>query len=278
MALSHDGRERPYLLHVPPNVSGERAPLLLELHGRGIDPTMFDRWTGFATLADEASFMLAMPSAVGEVWNDGRWHGTQWESPDDVGYLLALIDDVGARLPIDRRRIYVVGMSNGATMAGRLACEHAERIAAVAQVAGTAAMDVAAGCRPIMPVPILQVHGTADRYAPYGGGRASGLGARLFIRQRAGPCVGVDEWARLWVDTNRADDGPHSTMLPPDTTVRRWRGDSSASDVAFFRVDGCGHTWPGNRTWVPPLFGRTSRTFDATRVIWDFLAAHRREA
>lgn len=83
---------------------------------------------------------------------------------------------------------------------------------------------------------------------------------------------------RLWVDTNGADDGPHSAMLPPDTTVRRWRGDSSASDVAFFRVDGCGHTWPGNRTWVPPLFGRTSRTFDATRVIWDFLAAHRREA
>jgi polyhydroxybutyrate depolymerase len=38
---------------------------------------------------------------------------------------------------------------------------------------------------------------------------------------------------------------------------------------------GGGHTWPGSQPVLPHiLFGRTSQTIDATRVIWDFFAAH----
>ena len=279
ISLRHEGRERPYLLHIPPSAVTERVPLLLELHGRGIDPVSFDRWTGFRHLADRAGFVVALPSAVGEIWNDGRYPELVRDGPRDVGYLVALIEDACTRLPIDGGRIYVVGMSNGATMAARLVFEQARRIAAFAQVAGTAAVGVAANSRPACPVPILQVHGTGDDFAPYGGGRRHGLRARLVLRHAAGPSIGVDDWARLWVAANEAHEGPRIETLPPDTTVRRWRGPSPASDVVFYRVDGGGHTWPGNRQPLPRLlFGRTSRAFDATKVIWDFLAAHRREA
>ena len=212
---------------------------------------MFDRWTGFSALADEVGFILAITSALGEVWNDGHYPKRVEGDPDDVRYLLALLDDVCRRLPIDRLQIYVVGMSNGATMAARLVCEHPARIAAFAQVAGTAAEAVACARRPAVPVSILQVHGTRDRYAPYSGGRAHGLRARLVLRHPAGPCVAVDEWARLWVDGNGVHDGPHTETVPPDATIRRWRGPSPASDVVFYRLNGGGHTWPGNRTWVP---------------------------
>lgn len=279
--LVHDGRDRPFLLHVPPAASGGHPPLVLQLHGRGIDPVMFDRWTGFSALADEAGFVLAMPAAVDEVWNDGRYRGTAWDATDDVGYLLAVVDDVAARLSIDPGRIYVVGMSNGAAMAGRLACEHGDRFAAVAQVAGTVGEEIAAACHPTLPVPILEIHGTKDRFAPYGGGSARGLRARLMLCLGPGtvrPSVGVDAWARLWVDANGAHDGPRTEALPPDTTVRRWTGASPASDVVFYRVEGGGHTWPGNRMWVPPLFGRTGQAIDATRVAWEFLAGHSRGA
>jgi len=276
--LTLHGRDRPYILHVPPIAPADGAPFVLQLHGRGIDPIMFDRWTGFSALADEAGFILAMPSAAGEAWNDGRYGSLLRDGPDDVGYLLALLDDARFRVPIDRRRIYLVGMSNGATMAARFVCEHPEQVAAFAQVAGTAAEAVARACRPAVPVPILNVHGTRDRYAPYAGGRARGLRARLVLRHPAGPCVGVDEWARRWVDGNRALDGPHAETIPPDASVRRWRGPTPACDAAFYRIDGGGHTWPGNRAWVPPVFGRTSRAFDATRVAWDFFAEHTCEA
>jgi polyhydroxybutyrate depolymerase len=252
--------------------------LVVQLHGRGIDALTFDRWTGFSSLAEEEGFALAMPSAVGEIWNDGRYPEMDREGPDDLGYLLALVDDACERLLIDARRVCVVGMSNGATMAGRLACERPDRFAAIAQVAGTAAASVASACRHTAPVPILEIHGTADDAAPYEGGRRRSLRARLLIRHPAGPAIGVDDWARAWVDANGCAPEPVVTTLPPDTTVRRWRGPSPASDVVFYRVDGAGHTWPGNTQPLPAfLFGRTSHTFSATRVIWDFFAEHVRE-
>jgi poly(3-hydroxybutyrate) depolymerase len=48
-------------------------------------------------------------------------------------------------------------------------------------------------------------------------------------------------------------------------------------DLDFYRVEGGGHTWPGAaaRIWIPPIFGRIA-TIDASRLIWEFLSAHRR--
>ncbi len=275
--LAHAGLERPYVLQAGP-ATVDRSPLLLELHGRGIDALQFDDLTGFGALAEQAGFALALPSAVGEIWNDGRdLPAGASGRPDDVGYLAAVIDDAIARLPVDPRRVYVVGMSNGATMAGRLACELADRFAAVAQVAGTAAVEVAGGRRPSSPTPILNIHGTADDIAPYEGGIRHSLRGRIMLRHARGPAVAVDAWARFWVATNGAPEPPAVGWLPPDTTIRSWRGQSPSGDVTFYRIDGGGHTWPGERWRLPALlFGHTSRTFDATTVIWEFLAAHAR--
>ena len=273
--LTYAGLERPYVLQAGP-AAGDRSPLLLELHGRGIDALQFDRLTGFGALGEEAGFALALPTAVGEIWNDGRdLPAEESGRPDDVGYLEAVIDDAIARLPVDPRRVYVVGMSNGATMAGRLACQLADRIAAIAQMAGTVAVQVAGGCRPGRPTPILNIHGTADDMAPYEGGIRHSLRGRVMLRHARGPAVGVDDWARFWVAANGVLEPPAVSSLPPDTTIRRWRGPSPSCDVTFYRIDGGGHTWPGGRWWLPALlFGHTSRTFDATTVIWEFLAAH----
>lgn len=276
--LSSEGRARPYRLHVPRVGAMGPRPLVVQLHGRGGGGPWFERMAGFVDLAEREGFVLAVPNALGGVWNDGRFAETDRHGrTDDVGYLTAVIDDAMTRAPVDPRRVYVFGMSNGAAMTGRLACERADRIAAIAQVAGTAARSVAVDCRPPRSVPILQIHGTADRLAPYEGGRRRGPVARLLLlgRGSAGPSVGVDAWARFWVAANGASAEPAVTRLPPDTTVTTWRGATSASDVVCYRIEGGGHTWPGSRPTLPRLlFGRTSQTVDATRVIWSFLAAH----
>ncbi|HTS14089.1 MAG TPA: PHB depolymerase family esterase [Candidatus Sulfotelmatobacter sp.] len=279
--LQIEGRHRPYRLVIPaaPSPAGHR-PLVLQLHGRGGGGPWFDRIVGFVALAEPMGFALAVPDAIDGVWNDGRSSvGRRFDLADDVGYLTALVDDVMARTSIDPRRVYVFGMSNGAAMAGRLACQRADRFAAVAQVAGTAAHVVAVDCRPSRPVPILQIHGAADRLAPYEGGRRRGLLARALLLGRgvAGPSIGVDAWARFSVAANGTSAEPIVTRIPPDTTVRTWHGPTPMSDVVFYRLDGMGHTWPGSQPELPRfLFGRTSQTFDAARVIWDFFAAHAR--
>jgi polyhydroxybutyrate depolymerase len=88
--MRHGGRERPYLLYVPSSPPSGDMPLVLELHGRGVGAEMFDRWAGFSALAEKAGFVLAMPSAVGEIWNDGRYPEMTRDGPDDLGYLLAV--------------------------------------------------------------------------------------------------------------------------------------------------------------------------------------------
>jgi polyhydroxybutyrate depolymerase len=99
---------------------------------------------------------------------------------------------------------------------------------------------------------------------------------RLLGHRSFGASVGVDDWAEFWAETNNAGDKHEVSQLPPDTTVRTWRGPSGAADVVFYRIDGGGHTWPSSRVRLPRvLLGRTSDTFDATRVIWDFLSTHR---
>jgi len=111
--LRHQGRDRSYLLRIGGEEEGIPKPLLLALHGRGIEPFWFDRWTGYSALADEEGFVLAMPSAVSEIWNDGRYGSPFWkelEAIDDVGYLHAVIDDVIGRqgvLPGGRRRTHM---------------------------------------------------------------------------------------------------------------------------------------------------------------------------
>ncbi len=52
---------------------------------------------------------------------------------------------------------------------------------------------------------------------------------------------------------------------------------TSCAVVAFYRVDGGGHTWPEALVWMPPHMGRVSGSLDATRVSWEFLSAHRRD-
>ncbi|HLX34947.1 MAG TPA: PHB depolymerase family esterase, partial [Candidatus Limnocylindrales bacterium] len=249
-------------------------PLIVQLHGRGIDAIRFDLWTGLAGFATERGWAVALPAAVGEIWNDGRWTGTEVAEVDDIGFIDAVIVDAAARLPIDPRRVYLAGMSNGASMAGRYVCERPAGACAVAQVAGTAAESVVAGCQPGRPVPLLQIHGAVDRFAPYGGGRAAGPMARFFVRRRAEPMVGVDAWAEHWVRVNGAVPAPSVQHIGAATTIRRWSGATPRSDVEFIRIGDGGHTWPGARAWIAPIFGRVNRELDATAAIWSFFESH----
>ncbi len=275
--LSGQWRDRQYLLHVPgPDApAAQPRPLVVQLHGRGIDAAMFDRWTGFAGLADEAGFVLAMPQAGREIWNDGKYAARQ--EIDDVGFLTAVIEDVVARTPIDRSRVYLVGMSNGSAMAGRFACERPELIAGIGHVAGTAGTGVSR-TRPAVPVPVISFHGSADRSMPYAGGRAAGVARMLMMRNPAGSSIGVDEWAAFWVSVNGDEATPRVESLTPVVSVRHWRGPNPLGDLDFRRIEGGGHTWPGAaaRIWIPPIFGKIA-TIDASRLIWEFLSVHRRD-
>ncbi|MDR3545282.1 MAG: PHB depolymerase family esterase [Candidatus Limnocylindrales bacterium] len=275
VALRHNDRWREYLLHVPPVLDARPRPLVIALHGGGSTPASVDRLTGMYALADREGFVLAVPRGIGGHWDDGRPDApfrVRIGDVDDVGFLDALIDHVAGGGPINQGRVYVTGMSNGASMAGRLAVERAHRIAAIGQVAGTASPDVVAHGHPACPVPVLQIHGTADPLVPYEGGTVRGP-----LGRRRGVVLGVEAWLAFWVARNGATADPVVSSLGTDTTIRSWHGTSSGSDVIAYRIGAGGHTWPGGPQYLPsPLIGKTTRTFSASEVIWRFFADHQR--
>jgi polyhydroxybutyrate depolymerase len=147
----------------------------------------------------------------------------------------------------------VVGFSNGAIMAGRVACDLADRVAAVAVVGGTAGQGFEQSCRPARPVAVLAVAGSNDRTVPYGGGRVADWGAR-----RRGFVAPVDDFFAFW----RAQAGCSSTQpVPALPQVAAARGAECRSETAVvrYRVNGGGHEW-----FRPP-------GLDTTNVVWDFV-------
>jgi polyhydroxybutyrate depolymerase len=170
--LIHAGRERSYIVYVPPGYDPARAtPVVLVFHGGGGHAENARMMTGFDAVADAAGFIVVYPNGTGRLpdrlltWNGGRCCGYALEqNVDDVGFVRALLADLGTVVNVDARRIYAAGMSNGAIMSYRLACELADVIAAIGPVAATQNLDA---CTPARPVPVLHIHGDADKHAPY---------------------------------------------------------------------------------------------------------------
>jgi polyhydroxybutyrate depolymerase len=280
LTLIHDGLERTYLLHVPPAYdAGQPLPLVLALHGGGGDgEDMISLTEGLNHLADQQGFLVAYPEGVEKHWNDGRaienWRAHA-EDIDDVGYLQALVEHIAQDYPVDRDRVYAMGISNGAQMSYRLACEAPETFAAIAAVASSMSGDLFAACAPASPVSALVMNGTDDPLVPWGGGTIR-IG-----RQEFGEVISTAETVAFWVAADGCGAAPLRTELSdadPEDGTRVWletyAGCASDSDVAFYTIQGGGHTWPGGLQYLPEsIVGLTSRDVDANQAIWQFLAA-----
>ncbi len=169
-----DGRTRSYRLHIPAGLAGTTpAPIVLVLHGGGGNGRGMERLTGFSRLADRERFIVVYPDAVDGNWVDGRV-GMRTEAHrkgiDDVAFIAALLDEVARRRPIDAKRVFATGISNGGIFSHYLAANLADRIVAIAPVAGGLADPFYRAFAPSQPVSVFILQGTADPLMPFDGG------------------------------------------------------------------------------------------------------------
>ena len=78
--------------------------------------------------------MVVYPDAVALNWNDGRKASSipsQAQQVDDVAFVAAMIRELEGRRPIDPKRIFAAGFSNGGIFVHFLANELSSRIAAI---------------------------------------------------------------------------------------------------------------------------------------------------
>lgn len=267
------GKVRTYAVHVPRHaVPAGGFPLVLAFHGGGMQGKAMRRLTQLDRTADARGFIVVYPDGVDTHWNDGR--STIRNPQDDVAFVAALIERLRQSHPIDPARIYATGISNGALFAERLGCDMADRIAAIAPVAGTMPAELEAGCRPVRPVAALHINGTADPIMPFDGGAVADFGGR----GEGGQVLSAARTADFWARANGCRDAAVTQALPvaapfDRTRVRRkdYAGCPAAGVVTQLTVVGGGHTWPGGPQYARPLIvGLASRQVDASALIADF--------
>jgi polyhydroxybutyrate depolymerase len=153
-------------------------------------------------------------------------------------------------------------------MCYRLAAELSDRIAAIAPVAGTIAIDES---KPKRPVPVIHFHGTKDTFVPFE--RAKGR-TPSFMKLR-----GVEDSIQTWVKLNGCKAKPKTDVLSKDgdgTKVTRtsYGGGKNGAEVVLVVIEGGGHTWPGMK---PPasFMGKSAMNVSANDLMWEFFQKHR---
>jgi polyhydroxybutyrate depolymerase len=264
-------QDRSYSLHVPPSYDPKvPTPVVLALHSAAMNGTAMARFCGLNETADRSGFIVAYLNGTGSTplflyWDAG---GVRGRASDDVGYVAKLLDDLATVLNVDPKRVYATGMSNGAMMCYRLAAELSDRIAAIAPVAGTMAIET---CRPRRPVPVLHFHGTKDGLVLFGGPDERIPKNLKFLS--------VEDSARTWARLNGCPETPALADLPDlvddGTTVRRetYGPGTDGSEVIVYVIEGGGHTWPGREPRISFL-GKSTRDISANDLIWDFFQKH----
>jgi polyhydroxybutyrate depolymerase len=258
-----DGRR--VLVRVPGKAA--HAPLLLILHGYGSDAVNEEQRLQLRRPAERAGMIEVLPEGLKDSYGERFWNATpaccagRGPQTDDSRFLADLIDTVARRYHADRRRIYVTGLSNGGFMAHRMACDHADTVAAIVSFSGAGALP-AGDCRPTQPVAVLEVHGTADANILYAGGRAFAdyPGARQTVADwarrnhcAAHPVAG----GRLHIVERAAADGSDDTKLAPnETSVLRYPGCARGGSAELWTEHGAEHV-----PQLSPVFGERAVAF-----------------
>jgi polyhydroxybutyrate depolymerase len=260
--IAIDGLSRPYRVFVPPTLDRSRpAPLVVVLHGGNGSIDDIVRATLFDREAAEGGFIVAYPEATMKAWNAGTCCGSApRRNPDDVGFIGRVLDELLAGYPVDPSRVFLTGVSNGAMMAYRFACEHADRVTAVGSVAGAV---VHPGCQPSRPVSVLEIHGTDDPLIPYLGGKPDAPEAA-----GSAPYTATRDMARQWADWNGCPAAAPPRVDGPVTT-ESWGGCRNGSAVSLVTVQGGGHIWFASG------LGPANGALDATATIWRFFGGLR---
>lgn len=273
--LQSGGRERTYVLHEPSGAGGKKnLPLVIALHGGGGNAMLNAQQTGFNLEADRSGFVVVHANGTGEArpllnamgrgfmftWNAGSCCGYAADNKvDDVAFIRAVVADVKKKYSINSKRIYATGLSNGAMMAYRLACDASDIFAAVGIVSGA----LTSSCNPSQPVSVIHIHGTADQNVPIAGG----VGPKSYDRGAKPPVANA---INFWAKADGAAQGKSSSI--GNVKKEDFVGKNGA-EVVFYLINGGGHSWPGGQRMLATL-DAPSQDMNATRTIWEFFAAH----
>lgn len=289
------GVRRSYWLARAPRQGGQgwggqaAPPLLMALHGSGMDGRGMAWFTGLAKRGPAAGITTVFPDG----WK-GAWHPVRPPAGepdlDDARFLAELTTHLEGLGAARSWPVFLAGVSQGARYAEHIARNGLLPVTGLFLVAGTALET----SRQMTPVPQLSasmilVMGTSDPTAPYTGGRLTrrGLSGQILRRRAvkhgelpgedivAGAADVVADWAvGNGVTIARNIRKPLVEELPAAPgelpVVKLTWTRPGCHPATLYRIDGGGHGWPGGPQFMPArVIGPIPRQLDATGLLLD---------
>jgi poly(hydroxyalkanoate) depolymerase family esterase len=241
-----------YRLFVPPGAR-EAAPLIVALHGCTQTAADFAAGTCFDELAGPRGAFVLYPEQSRSANPQGCWNwfldANQRRTSGEPAAILDRVEQVCARYPIDRSRVFVAGLSAGGAMAAILAEQAPDVFAGAGIVAGVA----------------LHASGSLEK------GTAAMLGfapdALAGVVERVGlHRPHVYDRLRVMLVAGAADPIVHPSNMQalmhqfatlmglrgsakPESRGRiacaRWTDRSGVTRIETWTVEGLGHAWSG---------------------------------
>ena len=240
------GGDRPATVYTPPSYDGSPAPLFMMLHGYGATGDVEEFYLHLAPEVASHGAFYVYPSGTTDPSGENFWNATDaccnfyGSTVDDDAYLTNMIDEIASKVAIDPKRVFLMGHSNGGFMTYRMACNHADKIAAVAVLAGEMVMDVSQ-CNPAAPVSLLHIQGTADTTVAYNGGSVV-TGWPPF----PGATTSVGDWVTFdqcdaTADTSAPPIDIEASLPGAETLVSEWHGCAQSTDVQLWSIQNGSH-------------------------------------
>jgi len=239
--VQHESYYRCWDIYVPEGLVGS-VPLVIDLHGWTSNPSDQRAISGFDSLADSEGFIIIWPYGLCNSWNSGEacCPPASEEQIDDVGFIRKLVDQVAGRYSIDLNRIYLTGLSNGCSMAQRLANEASDIIAAAACMS----LHLLVSADPeYTPVSVMTLLGTDDDlYHP-------------------GDMPGAIDNLDTWKSMNNCTGTYTETWRSGNSFAWTYENCENSTEVSLVTIDGGSHV----------LYEGDGTDVNTARLAWDFM-------
>ena len=249
-----DGVKHSFLLALPERPEG--APLILLLPGYGNTAEAMRTQTHFDGAATARGYAVAYVTGAPDPAvpsSSVGWH-YECDTPGnrDGAFLGALAAYLQERCGLDRERAFVVGFSNGAFMAQRLAAEADGRFRAFVSVAGAMPASVWNARRESSAVGVFQITGEKDEAIP----------KNLDGSARYAKAPAIEDVMAYWVSANGLEER-ETGELGRGSVLTRYTSPEKPQQVWELWVKAGRHSWPSE----------AFHHFDLNALILDFFEA-----
>lgn len=271
LKMTINNLDRYFKVHIPKSFSKDKKnTVIFALHGGGgnMEIQSNDEYYNLISFSEKNNTVMVFPNGFSEfksgkfaTWNAGTCCAKARDQKiDDVKFIKNIYSFLETKLKMDKKKVFAIGMSNGAMMSYKLACEMPDVFAGIAAVAGT---DNTVNCEHASPISLIHFHAKNDDHVLFEGG----LGPKAINKEAESNFNSVDYSIKKWLKINKCTNDKKRIVNLKDAFCDLYSKCSNKTKIQLCVTQNGGHSWPGGKK----ILGTTpTSTISANEILWEF--------